>query len=107
MKKIIFLIVVGSLLSFPEVFSQKESPTVNQLVIVANNPGPVISKDIYGQFSEHLGGCIYGGIWVGRDSKIPNTDGIRNDVIAALKEMKAWRMLCRYISLEGWNRSSE
>jgi alpha-N-arabinofuranosidase len=61
---------------------------VNQLVIVANHSGPVISKDIYGHFSEHLGTCIYGGIWVGRDSEIPNTDGIRNDVINALKEIK-------------------
>jgi alpha-N-arabinofuranosidase len=47
-----------------------------------------ISKNIYGQFSEHLGHCIYGGIWVGESSKIPNTRGIRNDVVAALKEIK-------------------
>jgi alpha-N-arabinofuranosidase len=57
-------------------------------VIVANHSGPVISKDIYGHFSEHLGACIYGGLWVGINSRIPNTDGIRNDVIAALREMK-------------------
>ncbi len=48
----------------------------------------VIDKNIYGQFSEHLGGCIYGGIWVGKNSKIPNTDGIRNDVVAALKKIR-------------------
>jgi len=47
-----------------------------------------INKNIYGHFSEHLGRCIYGGIWVGKDSPIPNTDGIRNDVIEALREMK-------------------
>lgn len=62
--------------------------SANQLVIIANHPGPVISKDIYGHFSEHLGTCIYGGIWVGPDSKIPNTMGIRNDVAAALREIK-------------------
>ena len=62
--------------------------SINQLVIIANNPGPVISKDIYGHFSEHLGTCIYGGIWVGPDSKIPNTYGIRNDVLFALREIK-------------------
>ena len=62
--------------------------TGNQLVVIANNPGVVISKDIYGHFSEHLGACIYGGIWVGKDSKIPNTDGIRNDVLAALRDIK-------------------
>ncbi|WP_249435749.1 alpha-N-arabinofuranosidase [Paenibacillus sp. Marseille-Q4541] len=47
-----------------------------------------INKNIYGQFSEHLGRCIYEGIWVGEDSPIPNTDGIRNDVIEALKQLK-------------------
>ena len=47
-----------------------------------------ISRHIYGHFSEHLGRCIYGGIWVGKDSPIPNTDGIRNDVIKALKAIK-------------------
>lgn len=70
-------------------YSQAQNtPAVNQLVVVANHPGVTISKDIYGHFSEHLGACIYGGIWVGTDSKIPNTYGIRNDVIAALREIK-------------------
>jgi alpha-N-arabinofuranosidase len=63
-------------------------PVTNQLVIITNHPGPLISKDIYGHFSEHLGTCIYGGIWVGKDSKISNTYGIRNDVLAALREIK-------------------
>ena len=36
---------------------------------------PVIPAEIYGQFSEHLGKCIYEGIWVGKDSSIPNIDG--------------------------------
>lgn len=49
---------------------------------------PVIPKEIYGQFAEHLGTCIYGGIWVGKDSEIPNTDGYRNDVLQALKDIK-------------------
>ncbi len=48
----------------------------------------VINKNIYGQFAEHLGTCIYGGIWVGEDSDIPNTNGYRNDVVKALKELK-------------------
>ena len=46
-----------------------------------------ISKHIYGHFSEHLGHCIYGGIWVGEDSDIPNTRGIRNDVVEALRRI--------------------
>lgn len=46
-----------------------------------------INKDIYGHFSEHLGRCIYGGLYVGEDSKIPNVNGMRSDVVNALKEM--------------------
>jgi alpha-N-arabinofuranosidase len=51
-------------------------------------PGPKISRHIFGQFAEHLGRGIYEGVWVGPDSPIPNTRGIRNDVVAALKELK-------------------
>lgn len=48
-----------------------------------------ISKHIYGHFAEHLGNCIYGGMYVGEsNTKIPNTNGVRNDVIAALKDLK-------------------
>lgn len=46
-----------------------------------------IHKDIYGHFAEHLGHCIYGGLFVGKDSPIPNTNGMRNDVVDALKEI--------------------
>jgi len=53
----------------------------------ADQPGPVVNPNIYGHFSEHLGRCIYEGIWVGEDSPIPNTRGIRNDVVAALKAL--------------------
>ena len=49
---------------------------------------PVIPAEIYGQFSEHLGRCIYEGIWVGPDSDIPNVDGYRTDVLEALKTLK-------------------
>ena len=48
-----------------------------------------ISPEIYGHFSEHLGRCIYNGIYVGENSPIPNTDGIRNDIIEALRNIKA------------------
>jgi alpha-N-arabinofuranosidase len=53
----------------------------------ADQPGPVIEKEIYGQFAEHLGRGIYGGIWVGKESKIPNTEGYRTDVLQALKNL--------------------
>lgn len=60
-------------------------------VTVTLNPqesAPVINKEIYGQFAEHLGTCIYGGIWVGEDSPIPNTNGYRNDVLQAMRDIK-------------------
>ncbi len=47
-----------------------------------------IPAEIFGQFSEHLGRCIYEGIWVGKDSSIPNVDGYRTDVLEALKAIK-------------------
>jgi alpha-N-arabinofuranosidase len=58
------------------------------LTVQADKPGPVINRDIFGQFAEHLGTGIYGGVWVGRDSKIPNVRGIRSDVVAALRAIK-------------------
>ncbi len=54
----------------------------------AGQSGAKIDRHIFGQFAEHLGSGVYGGIWVGKDSPIPNTRGIRNDVVAALKAIK-------------------
>ncbi len=47
-----------------------------------------ISRFIYGHFAEHLGRCIYGGIYVGKDSPIPNVNGIRKDVVEAMKAIR-------------------
>lgn len=63
-------------------------PPAAKLAVQAGAPGPRIDRNIYGHFSEHLGNCIYGGYWVGEDSPIPNTNGIRNDVVAALKAIR-------------------
>ncbi len=60
----------------------------NTLVVHADAAKDTISRYIYGQFAEHLGRCIYGGIWVGENSPIPNTRGIRNDIVAALRAIK-------------------
>jgi len=57
------------------------------LTVRADQPGSVVNRNIYGHFAEHLGRCIYEGIWVGEDSPIPNTRGIRKDVVAALKDL--------------------
>ena len=58
------------------------------LVVLADAPGATVNRDIFGQFAEHLGEGIYGSIWVGKDSKIPNVRGIRSDVVGALKAIK-------------------
>ncbi|KQX01645.1 alpha-N-arabinofuranosidase [Massilia sp. Root418] len=55
--------------------------------IDAGKPGPVINKNVYGQFAEHLGTGVYEGMYVGTNSNIPNTRGWRNDVVGALKEL--------------------
>ncbi|MGD9556870.1 MAG: alpha-N-arabinofuranosidase [Mangrovibacterium sp.] len=59
-----------------------------KLVLHADQAKTTISKDIYGHFAEHLGHCIYGGIYVGEDSPIPNIRGFRDDVVGALKDME-------------------
>lgn len=65
--------------------SKKEAGQAN--IIVSTDIGTeIISRHIYGHFSEHLGHCIYGGYWVGENADIPNTRGIRNDVVEALKK---------------------
>lgn len=59
-----------------------------QVTVNEDAEAPMISKHIYGHFSEHLGRCIYGGLYVGEESMVPNTAGVRNDIIEALKELK-------------------
>jgi alpha-N-arabinofuranosidase len=57
------------------------------LTIHADQPKGTISRNLYGQFAEHLGRLVYDGLWVGEGSPVPNTRGIRNDVVAALKNL--------------------
>lgn len=57
------------------------------LSIDTTQPGARLQRDVFGQFAEHLGTGIYGGIWVGKDSPIPNVRGIRSDVVAALRAL--------------------
>ena len=46
-----------------------------------------INPELYGHFAEHLGRCIYNGIYVGEDSSIPNVRGIRTDIVEAFKKI--------------------
>jgi len=72
----------------PDARAQAGSPVEVTVTIRADQSGPKINRNIYGQFAEHLGHGIYGGIWVGEDSSIPNTRGYRNDVVEALKRLR-------------------
>mgnify|MGYP004637505171 FL=1 len=58
-----------------------------KLTVNANQKLSKIEKELYGQFSEHLGRCIYEGIYVGENSDIPNENGMRKDLVNALKEI--------------------
>jgi alpha-N-arabinofuranosidase len=73
-----------ALLAFPALC---RADAATKITLHADQSGPVINKNIYGQFSEHLGHCIYDGIWVGPDSPIPNTQGYSNAVLAALRDL--------------------
>ena len=61
----------------------------NTIVLNADKGKDIIDKNIYGHFAEHLGHCIYGGFYIGDSNKtIPHKDGVRLDVIDALKKLK-------------------
>ena len=64
-----------------------QAPLEASVTIDLDEPGATIEPAVYGQFAEHLGTGIYEGVWVGPDSPIPNTNGYRNDVMAALKRL--------------------
>lgn len=62
---------------------------MSKLTIHARNERGKINRHIYGHFAEHLGACIYDGIWVGDEAKIPNVRGIRSDIVEALRKINA------------------
>ncbi len=68
--------------------ARAQQAKAGKLTLDLKGAGPKISRHLYGHFAEHLGHCIYEGLWVGEDSPIPNTRGVRNDVVAALRKMK-------------------
>jgi alpha-N-arabinofuranosidase len=87
MKKIALVALLVAVAACVSVVAQQSDPLKAELTIRADQPKGTINRNLYGQFAEHLGGLIYGGIWVGEDSPIPNSGGYRNDVLAALKNL--------------------
>ena len=96
-----------SILAGAAVLATMAMPAFAQTSIAIDRDAEIgtIEPEVYGQFLEHLGTQIYGGIWVGKDSAIPNTDGIRDDVFAALQKLKVpvirWPGGC-YADLYHW-----
>ena len=91
MKKLLFIATIGWAVVTQAIAADTVKGTIN-----VDKAGAKINKEIYGQFSEHLGSCIYGGLWVGENSPIPNINGYRKDVFEALKvsppsTSSAWR----------------
>lgn len=79
------------------------------ITVHADQGKEIIPKEIYGQFAEHLGSCIYGGLWVGENSDIPNIKGYRTDVFNALKSCPflffAGRAAASPMNITGWTES--
>ena len=84
MKRIILTVLAAAILAMTASAQMK----VEAAIDFSPENENIIPKEIYGQFAEHLGSCIYGGLWVGPDSEIPNIDGYRRDVLQALKDLK-------------------
>ena len=78
------LLVSTAFLAASVSLSAQKSATIT---VHADQGKEIIPKEIYGQFAEHLGSCIYGGLWVGENSDIPNIKGYRTDVFNALKDL--------------------
>jgi alpha-N-arabinofuranosidase len=80
-----FKTMLGGALALGLALPAAAQTALTTVTIDTSKPGAEIDRHIYGQFAEHLGTGIYGGIWVGENSKIPNIHGYRKDVVEALK----------------------
>lgn len=65
-----------------------QEPSDSRIEILLNEPIGAIAPEIYGHFVEHLGGVVYDGIWVGENSPVANTGGIRKQLVDALRKVK-------------------
>lgn len=77
-----FFLFLGLILSLSSAHAQE-----NRIIVQTEQVSDTISKHIYGHFAEHLGRGIYDGLYVGKDSDIPNMNGHRTDLVNALREL--------------------
>src|SRR6185312_5941783 len=85
--RIMLKLAMASVLGLAAPASAQERAAEVSVAIDLQHPGARIEPAVQGQFAEHLGRGIYEGIWVGPGSPIPNTNGYRNDVLAALRRL--------------------
>ena len=79
--------IAGAGLTFSKQFHIAYPVQDSRIEVFVDDPIGRIAPEIYGHFSEHIGGVIYDGIWVGPDSKIPNTEGFRQDIIDHMRQI--------------------
>ncbi len=87
-KRVLALVLAAAASISGSVAARAADAVQVSVTIHADRPGTVINPNVYGQFAEHLGAGIYEGVWVGEKSAIPHTNGYRNDVVQALKNLK-------------------
>jgi alpha-L-arabinofuranosidase len=79
----------GNVLGMSGIPAARADSTRAHLTLVVNEPMGKLNRNLLGHFTEHLGACIYDGMWVGTDSSIPNVNGVRKDTAEALKRIQA------------------
>jgi len=80
--------LLASKASLPLAWAQAATAD-SRIEVLTNEPLGTISPNLYGHFTENLSGVVYDGIWVGPNSKIPNMNGIRKQLIEEMRKIKA------------------
>src|SRR6202167_5249354 len=83
-------LILAARASSPFAWAESKSNSVDSRIeVLTGEPLGMISPNIYGHFTENLSGVIYDGVWVGANSKVPNVDGIRKELIDEMRKIKA------------------
>jgi alpha-L-arabinofuranosidase len=72
----------------PFALAETSGAVDSRIAVLLGEPMGIISPNIYGHFTENLGGVIYDGIWVGENSKTPNVNGIRKELVDEMRKIK-------------------
>ena len=78
---------LGTLLTLATARRSRAAAPEMTAAVLLDEPIGTIRPTIYGHFTEHIGGVIYDGIWVGPDSKIPNIGGIRRELVEHVRRL--------------------